>query len=66
MRISRRNDHPERDRCSEGIQAQEWALALLFSVVPTDRALYGWGPAGSGGALLYRLAEFGLQDEPPF
>lgn len=51
MRLSRR---PYR---TKEAQAQDWALALLLSVQPSDRALAGWRLAGQGAFWLRMLAE---------
>lgn len=44
------------------ITGQDWGLALLFSVEPTDRALAGWCGLTGNGRYLRSLAE---ASEPP-
>ena len=41
---------------AKNITEQDWAIGLLFSVQPSDRALRDWS-GGSTGAYLMNLAE---------
>lgn len=54
MRLRRARQ--ETDFGKRGREAQDWGLALLLSVTPTDRALKYWYPAGTGGLMLKALA----------
>ena len=53
--IHRRMDREKAEQ-ADAIRRQELALAMLFAVKPTDRALAGWGSGATGRVMLARIA----------